>query len=525
MRRILPIVLLLTGCPTEGTLPSDDDDTTATADDDDTGLDDDDTSTDDDDASTDDDDTTPPPDDDDTTPAPVPTTFVQFVSPAPGSEMTRLAEFVVTADGDDPGWVDWSMDGDALGVSAIGSVTAEATFGVDTLEVPDGEHTITATLTEHGVSAELDVVFANGDLIVYEFPPLVYDFNSPHADPLTVPASAVSLQYQVSQDPLTGTAEYLWGPIYDSNSEWAIGGDAVTLYTSFASAAEPWAGLIPNFPVEPFPTGPYWVYPYAPEEATGSTLTSQALVKRSFDGVNAGLIDLDFYFVPGAGFNAADAPTDGDWVDFLDALESVLLTIDLGLGDIRYFDVGDSSFDAVTSYDELTDLFRQGIASDERVMNVFVVNELNMPGGDPLGIASHIPGPALDNGSGSGGVAIQNDPIVNGNEWTGAALVVHEMGHYLGLFHTTEIGGADSDPLADTEVSCNASDCWETNVMDPYLYGSTELTDDQRWVLLRHPLVQLVDPSVLPARAWFPPGGSDGSLPEGGIPDFCGTLR
>jgi len=470
----------------------------------------------------DDDDTAP--DDDDTTPPPVPTTTLSFVSPDPDAELTFLAEFVVTADGDDPGWVNWSLDGDPVGISAMGSVTHESTFGLDTVEVPDGPHVVTAALADHGLTADLPVAFVNGDLLVYDFPPIVYDFNNAQADSLAVPSVAVSLQYQVYADPLASTAEFLWGPIYDSNGDWAIGGEAVALYPSFAAAAEPWAGGIPNFPVEPFPTGNYWLYPYADEGATGTTLTGQALVKRSFDGVEAGVLDLDFHFVPAAGFTAADAASTANWTDFLDALESVLLTIDVGLGDIRYFDVAGADFNSVEGYDELIDLFRQGVASDERVLNVFVVNNLDMPSSDPLGVASHIPGPALANGSGQGGVAIQNNPIVNGNEGAAAALAAHEMGHYLGLFHTTEIGGAFSDPLDDTEVSCDASDCWETNVMNPYLYGSVALTEDQRWVVLRHPLVQLVDPSALPAQAWFPSGGFDHGLPEGGIPNFCGTL-
>jgi hypothetical protein len=263
------------------------------------GADDDDAAGDDDDDASDDDDVDPPD----------PTTYLEFVSPEPNAEMTWLAEFVVTADGDNPGLVSWSLDGESVGVSAIGSFTGEATFGIDTVEIRDGPHTVTAELASHGLSADLTVVFANGDLLVYDFPATAFDYDSPHGDLLSVPSVAVSLQFQVYQDPLVGSAEFLWGPIYDPNGDWAVGDPSVSLYTASASVAEPWAGLIPNVPVDPFPTGPYYLYPYADQDAEGTQLTGQALVKRSFDGVQAGLLDIDFYFVPNAGFSAVSAPS------------------------------------------------------------------------------------------------------------------------------------------------------------------------------------------------------------------------
>ena len=59
--------------------------------------------------------------------------------------------------------------------------------------------------------------------------------------------------------------------------------------------------------------------------------------------------------------------------------------------------------------------------------------------------------------------------------------------------------------------------------MNPYLYGTTALTADQGWVILRHPLVDLVDPSALPARSWSEAAQSGWSIPPGGLAGFCAT--
>jgi hypothetical protein len=113
--------------------------------------------------------------------------------------------------------------------------------------------------------------------------------------------------------------------------------------------------------------------------------------------------------------------------------------------------------------------------------------------------------------------------IQSGDPGSAAAVASHEISHYLGLYHGTEVGGVLSDPLNDTPTACNGGGCWETNLMDPYLFGNTTLTPDQRYVLLRHALVELVPASQLPARiAPMQIDGADG-LPPGGRGAFCGV--
>jgi hypothetical protein len=381
-----------------------------------------------------------------------------------------------------------------------------------------------AEVPDWGLSDQVTVTLGNGDLLVYDYVPLTFDPDGLGHFYIDVPGPGVSLQVQAWADPAD---DYAWlaGVLGNPAGDWIIGFEDSD-YRIYASAAEPWAGCVPNHPEVAWPTGQYDFWPWADEDSIGLQMTPKGLVKRSFGPPEAGLLAIDFYFVPGSGLNATSAPADPDFVAFVDALEAVYLEAGIGLGDVRYFDTpSGTGFASITSYDELVDLFREGLPSDDRVLDVFFVDELDLPQGDPIGIAAHIPGPALASGTGQSGVAMITEPILSGDEWTAAALAGHEIGHYLGLYHPSEIGGGSHDPLTDTANCCNSSDCWETNLMDPYLYGSTDLTDDQGWVVLRHPLVQLVDPSALPARSWGAARQSGWSIPAGGIPHFCGTGR
>jgi len=443
---------------------------------------------------------------------------MEIVAPGPGATVSMSTDFVAALDGDEGGPVQWTLDGDVLGTPFTNPTTGEATLTLLTEALPNGTYTLQAEALFWGLTDTVTVTMQNDELLVYELGSTVFTLLQPFPNSVdvTVVEPGVSLQIQVEND-LGSPVDLLYGFLQDPLGDYQLGTESDATYRSGASGAEPFAGGVPGHPYAAWPAGEYTVLPYAGQGDEGVTLYTRALVKRTFDAVAAGRLSLDFYFVGGSGLTAGSAPTDSDFGDFVDALEGVFLGAEVMLGDLRYFDLP-APANLVDTYPELVDLFRQSVTSQDRTLPVFFLSDLDMPQANPVGIAAHVPGPALASGSGQAGVAMVTDWILDGDAGTAAALAGHEIGHFLGLYHSSEIGGGTHDSLTDTAAACDASDCWATNLMDPYLYGNTSLSADQSWVILRHPLVELVDPSTLPSavRSRLPD-----APPGEGLSGFC----
>lgn len=129
-----------------------------------------------------------------------------------------------------------------------------------------------------------------------------------------------------------------------------------------------------------------------------------------------------------------------------------------------------------------------------------------------LGIAAGIPGSLGTEGPANGvlvglGYPTEDNYLVRDAEET-AKIAAHEIGHFLGLYHTTEASGA-VDVLDDTpfcmseedkaptndEISITAENCPDGfNLMFPFVredgLPAIILTDDQRFVIVNSPLAQ-----------------------------------
>jgi len=199
----------------------------------------------------------------------------------------------------------------------------------------------------------------------------------------------------------------------------------------------------------------------APEPISGEVLLSvHGKVSDEGDLPDRGVLDLNLFFT-GARWTAATAAEDPEFQALLGAVDTIYGQVGVSLGELTYYDV-DPRFQVIESVQggdsDLMELFRSSEGAAEGAVNLFFVDELSAGAfggfGVILGIAGGIPGPAIAHGSHRSGVAVAVREIPGAP----AALdttVAHEIGHFLGLFHTSEqnfggFGPSIHDPLPDT---------------------------------------------------------------------------
>ena len=503
------LLLLLVGCleAEAPPFPQPNDDDSASPDDDDSVTVDDDDASDDDDAVS------------------VPTTFVEILNPAEGAVRGGSIDIEVAADGDAPGQLRLWLDDEEVTTTLFNAATGRALHSLDTLVYPDGEYELRAELVQQGLDHSVSFEMLNGDLLIYELGTLTLDSTNYPDVEVTVPSVGVSMQVQVDFAPTAATT-YAGGIVRDAGGIYNIGGVPVPQYPTGPSALPPWAGGAPNHPDRSWPPGTYSIWPVANPEMDGTPADVRVVIKRALEELDGGILDLDLYFSPGSGLSAASAPTLPGFGNFVAHIDSILQQADIQLGVLRYYDLADSAFDVLDDYGEFGAMLAAGNPGTDRTLDMFFVDDVDLNAGpnvNVLGVAAHRPGVALRHATSQSGVAVESGRILDGREVQAAHTAAHELGHFLGLMHTSEVGGQDHDNLVDTPVACDASGCWATNLMDPLLApGGADhtISADQRFVLLRHPLVR---PLPAGARSWAPAPGASGPLSPGTTPVFCGT--
>lgn len=182
------------------------------------------------------------------------------------------------------------------------------------------------------------------------------------------------------------------------------------------------------------------------------------------------------------------------------------------LGEIRYFtldEAADQRFGVLRSQDDATALLKlttsPGPTADEALsLNVVFTRAFALREGQGvLGMSMGLPGPAGLHGTVASGVLFTAEfigqefrdgggTVVEGNAYTGAVMA-HEIGHYLGLFHTSETDGRSQDPYDDT-ARCRDFSAPERcpdidNLMFPLARGAAGiLSPRQRSVVQNSPL-------------------------------------
>lgn len=221
-------------------------------------------------------------------------------------------------------------------------------------------------------------------------------------------------------------------------------------------------------------------------------------------------IDLNIYLVGLSykGLNANTAANHNDMQEVLSIVETIYAQADVALGEVRFFSVPEDAEEAYSVVRSETDVARlamlteaPGTDADSMLSaNLILVQSFDFTdSAGTLGISMGIPGAPALHGSGISGVALTGEYIgresryENGNEFT-AAILAHELGHFLGLFHTTESNARSFDPLDDTP-RCTTGfprDCPDLgNLMFPLADSrNSSLTEDQAHTIGVNPLIK-----------------------------------
>lgn len=210
-----------------------------------------------------------------------------------------------------------------------------------------------------------------------------------------------------------------------------------------------------------------------------------------------GEMDLNLFFTGAHGWTADSAPDDEDLQAVVDEIDEIYDQVGIDIRNVAYHDVeGDHRVieDLFTGTGDLAQLLSQSDRAELDGPSVFFVEDLMGPfgGGGVLGISGGIPGPMLVDGSVRSGVAVGTDSASAVGAPGIAQVTAHEIGHYLGLYHTTEqmgMGGfggdmPQHDPLPDTDEND------ESYLMHATGQGD-EMSEWQGRVMRKNPWVEI----------------------------------
>jgi hypothetical protein len=232
-------------------------------------------------------------------------------------------------------------------------------------------------------------------------------------------------------------------------------------------------------------------------------------------------IDLNVYLVGAGGRSAEDARSDTDIEEVLARVDEIFGLVDVQLGQVRFFDVPAhvrETFRVVRSELDVYKLTAYGEPPDESLdghlsVDLFLVDDMQFGGSDVLGLSAGVPGAAGLHGNARNGLVFQTPDLGVDNDYV-AHILAHEVGHYLGLRHTTEVlKGTNTnaerqieelmgvtDPIEDTpeceQIQRTGFDCPDApNLMfpaapPPSLELEVQLTPDQKAVFEASPLIR-----------------------------------
>ncbi len=194
---------------------------------------------------------------------------------------------------------------------------------------------------------------------------------------------------------------------------------------------------------------------------------------------DSGAVSLNLYFVGLTELDAASAPDDPDLTAVLERVDELLTKANVSLGTVRYFDLQDElaeRYAVIRDAADLQTLTAQGVGQRGGLeanmsVDVFFVRSVNT--GGAVGLSGGLPGAPGLHGNPMNGLVFGTADLGFDNDYV-AHIMAHELGHYLGLRHTTEVvRGLGTDVEATFEVFLDTVDPLDDTVAcdDPLTQG------------------------------------------------------